>query len=90
MMLGAKRAVLVPFRFQIISVVPELGGSCWVREYWHSRLGPGPTMLISSVGDLDPNVRLFIWCEFAEGVKPLPYLGLSLRTVLPLCLDGWG
>ena len=37
-----------------------------------------------------------IWFEFAEGVIPccagtgsFP-LGWSLRTVLPLCLDGWG
>jgi len=32
----AKRGDLPLFRFQIISVVPALGGSCWVREYWRS------------------------------------------------------
>jgi len=34
MMLGAQRAVLVPFRFQSISAVPSLGGSGWVSKYW--------------------------------------------------------
>ena len=49
MMLGAQRAVLVPFRFQSISVY--LG--------WAGLAGLGHI----GARDWDPPVRLFIWCE---------------------------